>query len=86
MKVVVEAIKSLQENDITWEAVSERLIEEHRTLSKFEFGSSVNLVKQKCQICGKDNYSNVQCFLNLLNLGNNLSLKNEKRLNFQTQN
>lgn len=79
MKPVVSAIKTLAESDLTWESVAERLIEEHRGVSKTESTDRAHVAKQECHICGKENHTTERCFLNPLFAGNRLGLSNESK-------
>ena len=75
LQPVTAAIKTLAENNINWEDVTNHLFEEQKLLSSDDFiRSRVNAANAACQICEKTNHQTEHCFLNPLNPRDKLNL------------
>lgn len=72
LKPVTAAIMTLEEDKLTWEAVTERLIEECKA-DKCKL-DRVSVAISSCHICGKSNHTTAKCFMNPMNPDNKLGL------------
>lgn len=65
LQLVTAAMKTLADADITWEEVSNRLIEEAKHRSSYSASSARDsAANSACQICHKTSHRTDQCFLN----------------------
>lgn len=74
---ITAALKTLTDENATWEKVTARLIEEHQTLrGKHRIAERATPVRKHCDLCKKSGHSLDRCWLNPKNPNN--------RLNFST--
>lgn len=82
---VTAAIKTLAEDDLKWDAVSSRLIEEtHSLKSESVNRSSAAKAGNICELCHKPGHKIENCFLNPLNPNNKLTLPTDPVKNLPT--
>ena len=81
LRPATTAIKTLAENDLKWETVAERLIEEAKGLKEALYGESSRaaVTNSVCGICRKTGHETDRCWLNPLNPDNKLGLTADKR-------
>lgn len=73
LKPVVAAIKTLSDNDATWETISERLIDECRGFGKtVQLGESSTAASANCNFCSKRGHRAEKCWINPANPNNRL--------------
>lgn len=79
LKPASAAIKTLTDDNLKWEDVTARLIEEVKSLKVDHNQSSRQATHNQngCAICGKSNHHTDACFLNPLNKDNKLGVNDE---------
>lgn len=79
LRPVTAAIKTLAERDLTWDTVTERLIEEAKSAkADLGGGTRATVANSTCQICDGGSHSTAECFENPRNPANKLSLENDR--------
>lgn len=74
LKASTAAIKMRSDNNLKWEEVTARLIEEVKTLcAESQLIASVKLQVKYCEICNRKGHKTDQCFFNPRNPHNRLN-------------
>ena len=79
LSAVAAAIKTLAEDDLKWENVAARFIEEWKNLKSDTFKGQANRATVECDFCGREGHTQDDCWVNPENPNNRLGLKKKAK-------